>query len=41
MKEFQKIIKYVAIAFGIYLAITIISIIVGVIGAIFTGIYGV
>ena len=41
MKEFQKIIKYVAIAFGIYLAITIISIIVGVIEAIFTGIYGV
>lgn len=41
MKEFQKIIKYVAIAFGIYLAITIISIIVGVVGAIFTGIYGV
>ncbi|MCI8273080.1 MAG: DUF4097 domain-containing protein [Clostridia bacterium] len=41
MKEFQKILKYVAIAFGLYLAITIISAIVGVVLAITTGIYGI
>lgn len=41
MKEFQKIIKYVAIAFGLYLAITIIGAIVGGVLAISTGIYGI
>lgn len=40
MKEFQKIIKYAAIAFGLYLSITIIGAIVGGILAISTGIYG-
>lgn len=41
MKEFQKIIKYVAIAFGTYLAISIIAAIATGIIAICTGIYGV
>jgi len=41
MKEFQKIIKYVAIGFGLYLAVTIISFIVSIIIGICTGIYGV
>ena len=41
MKEFQKIIKYAAIAFGLYLAIMIIGMIVTGILAICTGIYGV
>ena len=41
MKEFQKIIKYAAIAFGLYLSIMIIGMIVTGILAICTGIYGV
>ena len=41
MKEFQKIIKYLAIAFGLYLAITIIGFIISVGLAICTGICGV
>lgn len=41
MKEFQKIIKYVAVAFGLYLAISIIGGIIGIIVSIFTGFYGV
>ena len=41
MKEFQKIIKYAAIAFGLYLAVMIIGMIITVILAICTGIYGV
>ena len=41
MNVFQKIIKYGAIAFGLYLAITIISIIVGVVLTISTGVFGV
>lgn len=41
MKEFQKIIKYIAIAFGLYLAITIIGAIVTGVVAVCTGIYGV
>lgn len=41
MREFQKIIKYVAIAFGLYLAITIISFIVGIVITISTGIFGI
>lgn len=40
MKEFQKIIKYMAIAFGLYLAITIIGIIVTVLLAISSGVNG-
>ena len=40
MKKFQKIIKYAAIAFGLYLALTIIGAIVGGVLAICTGIYG-
>lgn len=40
MKEFQKIIKYAAIAFALYLSITIIGAIVGGVLAISTGIYG-
>ena len=41
MKGFQKVIKYVAIAFGLYLAISIIgAIVVGVL-AITTGMYGI
>lgn len=40
MKEFQKIIKYAAIAFGLYLSINIIGAIVGGVLAISTGIYG-
>lgn len=39
MSEWQKIIKYLAIAFGIYLTITIIGFIVGIIGMIGTGIF--
>lgn len=39
MKEWQKIIKYLAIAFGIYLTFVIISAIVGIIGMIGTGIF--
>ena len=41
MNVFQKIIKYGAIAFGLYLAITIISIIVGVVLSISTGLFGI
>lgn len=41
MRNFQKIIKYAAIAFGLYLAVMIIGIIVSVVLAITTGIYGV
>lgn len=41
MKEFQKILKYLAIAFGLYLAITIIGFIISVGLAVCTGIYGV
>lgn len=41
MRNFQKIIKYAAIAFGFYLAVMIIGIIVSVVLAITTGIYGV
>ena len=41
MNVFQKIIKYGAIAFGLYLAITIISIIVGVVLTISTGVFGI
>lgn len=41
MREFQKIIKYVAIAFGLYLAITIISFIAGIVLTISTGIFGI
>ena len=41
MKEFQKIIKYAAIAFGLYLAISIIGVIVAIIVSIFTGLYGI
>lgn len=39
MKNFQKIIKYAAIAFGLYLAVMIIGAIVGGVLAICTGIY--
>ena len=41
MKEFQKIIKYAAIAFGLYLAISIIGGIIAIIVSIFTGFYGI
>lgn len=41
MKEFQKIIKYASIAFGLYLAVSIIGGIVAIVVSIFTGIYGV
>lgn len=41
MKGFQKVIKYVAIAFGLYLAISIIGAIVTGVLAITTGIYGI
>ena len=41
MKQFQKIIKYIAIAFGLYLSISIISAIVCGVLALCTGIYGV
>lgn len=41
MKEFQKIIKYVAVAFGLYLAISIIGGIIAIIVSIFTGFYGI
>lgn len=41
MKGFQKVIKYLAIAFGLYLAISIISAIVTGVLAITTGIYGI
>ena len=41
MKEFQKIIKYAAVAFGLYLAISIIGGIIAIIVSIFTGFYGI
>lgn len=41
MKDFQKVIKYLAIAFALYLAITIIGAIVTGTLAIFSGIYGI
>ena len=41
MKEFQKIIKYIAVAFGLYLAISIIGGIIAIIVTIFTGFYGI
>ena len=41
MKEFQKIIKYAAVAFGLYLAISIIGGIIAIIVSIFTGLYGI
>ena len=41
MKEFQKIIKYIAVAFGLYLAISIIGGIIAIIVSIFTGFYGI
>ena len=41
MNKFQKIIKYVAIAFGLYLALMIIGAIVTGVLAISTGIYGI
>ena len=41
MKEFHKIIKYAAIAFGLYLAISIIGGIIAIIVSIFTGFYGI
>lgn len=41
MKEFQKIIKYAAIAFGLYLAISIIGGIIAIIVSIFAGFYGI
>lgn len=41
MKGFQKVIKYVAIAFGLYLAISIIGAIVAGVLAITTGLYGI
>ena len=41
MKEFQKIIKYAAIAFGLYLAISIIGGIIAIIVSIFTGFFGI
>ena len=41
MNKIQKIIKYVAVAFGLYLAITIIGAIVTGVLAIFSGIYGI
>ena len=41
MKEFQNIIKYIAVAFGLYLAISIIGGIIAIIVSIFTGFYGI
>ena len=41
MKESQKIIKYIAVAFGLYLAISIIGGIIAIIVSIFTGFYGI
>lgn len=39
MRDWQRIIKYLAMAFGIYLAITIIGFIVGIIGMVGTGMF--
>ena len=38
MKRFQKLVKYAAIAFGLYLAISIIGALVGVIVGVTSGV---